>query len=86
MSGEVAAAKQLQKNRHASRRGDPQFTSSVASKPKVKAAVPGEDGDFDADEDVGPTGSIAKISAKKPASRLKPQPMIAGDDGDFDHE
>ena len=86
MQGEVAAARQLERTKFASRRGDPMYTSSVA-KPKGKPMIAGEDGDFDDADDVGPTGSITKAPPKaKPARKTPPKPLMAGEDGDFDDE
>ena len=78
MSGEVAAAKQMQKTKFARRGSDPMPTGAIAGKPakggdkSAQNSTPGEDGYF-ADDDDEPgetTGSIPEASAK-PAPKGK---------------
>jgi hypothetical protein len=80
ISGEVAAARQLQKTKYA-RRGDPNITGAVDPK-KAKAkprAVAGEDGEFD---DPGITGSIKRGNAPPKGMMI----AVPGEDGEFDGE
>jgi hypothetical protein len=80
ISGEVAAARQLQKAKYA-HRGGQLVTGSVAAVSAMRQrAVPGADGYFDENDDNSTvTGSIPETAAKAPIA-------IPGQDGYFEDE
>ena len=81
ISGEIAAARQMQKTKYA-RRGEQIVTGSVGAKSAKRIqAVAGQDGyvDDEDDDDVGPTGSISKTPGQRPQA-------IPGQDGYFEDE